>query len=154
MPSTPCCNDLCAIRRKDSNMAYWLMKSEPDVFSFDDLKAVKSEPWNGVRNHLAAQHMRAMKCGDLAFFYHSNIGKEIVGIMEIVREAYPDPSDESGKFVMVDVSYREQLAQKITLAQIKADKNLADMALIRLSRLSVGPVTQREWDHIISLSRK
>lgn len=134
-------------------MAYWLMKSEPDVFSFDDLKAVKLEPWNGVRNHLAAQHLRAMKIGDLAFFYHSNIGKEIVGIMEILREAYPDPSDESGKFVMVDVQYREPLAQKIKLAQIKADKNLANMALVRLSRLSVGPVTESEWNHIIALSR-
>jgi len=129
------------------------MKSEPDVFSFDDLKAVKSEPWNGVRNHLAARHMREMKKGDLAFFYHSNIGKEIVGIMEIVREAYPDPSDEKGKFVMVDVSYKSTLNNPVPLAVIKSDAQLENMALVRLSRLSVGPVTKAEWDHIITLSK-
>ena len=133
-------------------MQYWLMKSEPDVFSFDDLKTVKSEPWNGVRNHLAARHLRDMKKGDLAFFYHSNIGKEIVGIMEIVREAYPDPSDESGKFVMVDVAYKTPLAAPVTLAQVKADKALENMALVRYSRLSVGPVNKAEWDHILTLA--
>lgn len=132
---------------------YWLMKSEPDVFSFEDLKKVKTEPWNGVRNHLAARHMRSMKVGDKAFFYHSNIGKEIVGIMEIVREAYPDPSDETGKFVMVDVAYKEPLKNPVTLAQVKADPKLADMALIKYSRLSVGPVSKPEWDHIVTLSK-
>lgn len=133
-------------------MQYWLMKSEPDVFSFDDLKKVKSEPWNGVRNHLAAKHLRSMKKGDLAFFYHSNIGKEIVGIMEIVREAYPDPSDESGKFVMVDVTYKESLHKPVTLAQVKSDPKLADMALVKYSRLSVGPVTKAEWDRVLTLA--
>ena len=133
-------------------MQYWLMKSEPDVFGFTDLKAVKSEPWNGVRNHLAARHLRDMKKGDLAFFYHSNIGKEIVGIMEIMREAYPDPDDESGKFVMVDVAYKKPLNRPVTLAEVKADKALENMALVRYSRLSVGPVTKAEWDHILSLA--
>ncbi len=131
---------------------YWLMKSEPFKFSFDDLKRDKKTHWDGVRNHLAAIHLKTMKKGDLAFFYHSNEGKEIVGICEIVKEAYPDPSDETGKFVMVDVAYKESLKTPVTLAQVKADKKLADMALVKYSRLSVGPVTKAEWEHILKLS--
>lgn len=131
---------------------YWLMKSEPFKYSFDDLKRDKKTHWDGVRNHLAAQHLKAMKKGDKAFFYHSNEGKEIVGIVEIVREAYPDPSDESGKFVMVDVAYDKPLKQPVSLSSIKENPGLANMALVRLSRLSVGPVTQEEWNIILCMA--
>lgn len=133
-------------------MSYWLMKSEPFKYSFDDLKRDKKTHWDGVRNHLAAQHLKAMKKGDKAFFYHSNEGKDIVGIVEIVREAYPDPSDETGKFVMVDVAYDKPLKAPVTLAQIKAAPELVDMALVKLSRLSVGPVTPAEWAVILRMA--
>ena len=108
--------------------------------------------WSGVRNHQAAANLRAMKKGDQAFFYHSNEGREIVGIVEIVKEAYPDPSDEKGKFVMVDVKATKPLPRPVTLAELKATKSLADMALIRQSRLSVCPVSAKEWQAILKLS--
>ena len=113
-------------------MAYWLVKSEPSAWSWDQqvAKGAKGEAWTGVRNFTARQNLVTMKKGDKAFFYHSNEGKEIVGIAEIIREAYPDPTDNTGKFVCVD---------------IKADKKLADMALVKYSRLSVQPVTAEEW---------
>ena len=113
-------------------MAYWLVKSEPSVWSWDQqvAKGAKGEAWTGVRNFTARQNLVKMKKGDRAFFYHSNEGKEIVGIAEIIKEAYPDPTDKSEKFVCVD---------------IKADKRLADMALVKYSRLSVQPVTAEEW---------
>lgn len=129
-------------------MAYWLMKSEPSVYSWDQLVADKKTNWSGVRNHLAASNLKAMQKGDQAFFYHSNEGKEIVGIIEIVKTAYPDPSDESGKFVQVDVKPVKALSKFVTLAEIKATPALKDMELIRLSRLSVAKVTDKEWAYI------
>ena len=128
-------------------MAYWLMKSEPDVFSWDDLvaKGATGEPWNGVRNHTAKLNLMKMKKGERIFFYHSNIGKEIVGIVEVVKEHYTDPTDETGKFVCVDFKAVEPVKTPVTLDAIKKDKKLADMALIKLSRLSVQPVTADEW---------
>lgn len=134
---------------------HWLIKSEPSVWSWDDqVKAgAKGTHWNGVRNHLAKQHLMQMKKGDLAFFYHSNEGKEIVGIVEIIREHYPDPSDETGRFVMVDVKAKRPLEKPVTLAQVKAEKTLANMALIKSARLSVQPVTKTEWEKICQMGR-
>lgn len=130
---------------------HWLLKSEPEAFSWTEQQARGVEPWTGVRNHLAKQHLRAMRLGDLAFFYHSNTGREIVGIVEVVREAYPDPTAESGDWVCIDVRARETLPRPVTLAAIKADPALAGMALLRQSRLSVSPVTAAEWAHLCTL---
>ena len=132
-------------------MKYWLMKSEPDVFSWDDNVRKGVEGWHGVRNYQAANNLRAMKIGDKAFFYHSNIGKEIVGILKIVKEAYPDPTDEKGKFVQVDVVTEQPFKKPVTLADVKADPKLQDMALITHSRLSVQPVTEAQWKYICKL---
>lgn len=129
-------------------MAYWLVKSEPDAFSWDQQVANKIEPWTGVRSHQARNNLAAMKKGDRAFFYHSNIGKEIVGVVEVVREAYPDPSAEDPRWVCVDMKAIGPVPKPVTLAQIKADPALANMALVKLSRLSVAPVTDAEWKHI------
>ena len=131
-------------------MNYWLIKSEPDAWSWDQqvLKGGKGELWSGVRNHAAKLNLMRMKKGDRAFFYHSNIGKEIVGIVEIIREHYPDPTDETGKFVVVDVKAVEPLKQPVTLAAIKAEPKLREMALLKFSRLSVQPVTAAEWTAI------
>jgi predicted RNA-binding protein with PUA-like domain len=129
-------------------MAYWLMKSEPDAWSWDQQvkKGAKSEAWSGVRNHTAKLNLMKMKKGDRAFFYHSNIGKEIVGIVQIVREHYPDPTAKPGDpWVVVDVAAREPMPKPVTLDAIKAEPKLKDMALIRFSRLSVQPVTADEW---------
>ncbi len=128
-------------------MNYWLVKSEPDAWSWQQQVAsgARGEAWNGVRNHAAKLNLMRMKKGDQAFFYHSNIGKEIVGIVEIVREHYPDPTDASGKFVCVDVKAVKAMPKPVTLAAIKADARFAEMALIKLSRLSVQPVTATEW---------
>ncbi len=128
-------------------MNYWLVKSEPDAWSWQQQVAsgARGEAWNGVRNHAAKLNLMRMKKGDQAFFYHSNIGKEIVGIVEIVREHYPDPTDASGKFVCVDVKAVKAMPKPVTLAAIKADPRFAEMALIKLSRLSVQPVTAAEW---------
>lgn len=134
-------------------MQYWLMKSEPDVFSWDDLVEKGKAEWDGVRNHQAQLHMKAMKKGDRAFFYHSNIGLEAVGVMEIVEEATPDSTDESGKWIAVHVSPLEKLARPVTLKQMKADPALSGMAMLRQSRLSVSPVGADEFQHILSLSR-
>ena len=135
-------------------MQYWLMKSEPDAFSWTQQVAKGIEPWTGVRSHQAKNNLAAMKSGDRAFFYHSNIGKEIVGIVEVAREAYPDATAESGTWVCVDVKAVEPLRRPVTLAEIKADPDLAAMALVKYSRLSVAPVTPAEWKHIIALSNK
>ena len=132
-------------------MNYWLVKSEPDSWSWDDQVKSKTTFWNGVRNYMAANFMRAMKNGDKAFFYHSNEGKEIVGVVEITKEFYPDPKDETGKFGMVDVTAVEKLPNPVTLAQIKADPALANMVLVKNSRLSVQPVMPEEWKHIARL---
>lgn len=135
-------------------MNYWLFKSEPSVWSWDDqVKAgAKGTHWNGVRNHLAKQQMMAMKKGDLGFFYHSNEGKEIVGIVEVIREFYPDDSDATGKFGMVDVKAVKPLKKPVTLADIKTTKALAKMSLVTSARLSVQPVTKAEWDLICKMA--
>jgi predicted RNA-binding protein with PUA-like domain len=126
-------------------MAHWLMKSEPSAFSWDDLVKKKSEPWNGVRNYQANNNMKAMKKGDRAFFYHSVDEKSIVGVCEIVKEHYPDPTDETGKFGMVDVKAVMPVKKPVTLADIKGDERFADFLLIRQSRLSVVPVSDAHW---------
>ena len=133
-------------------MHYWLMKSEPDVFSWDDLVAKGREEWDGVRNYQAQNNMKAMKLGDRGFFYHSNIGLAVVGILEIVREAQPDSTDETGKWIAVEVGPVEPLLRPVTLKEMKADPLLADMAIIRQSRLSVAPVRAREYRHILALA--
>lgn len=125
-------------------MAYWLVKSEPDAFSWDQLVKSKTTKWDGVRNYQAANNLRAMKNGDTCFFYHSNEGREIVGTCTVVREAVPDPSDASGKFVMVEMKVGDAFKTPVTLAFIKQHDTLKDMALVRQSRLSVCPVTAAE----------
>ena len=126
-------------------MAYWLFKSEPSVFSFERLMAEKSTDWSGVRNHSAKLNMMAMKLGERGFFYHSNEGKAVVGIVEVSALYRPDPSDESGKFGMVDIKAVEPLPRPVTLEAVKAEPRLAKMALVANSRLSVQPVTDEEW---------
>jgi predicted RNA-binding protein with PUA-like domain len=133
-------------------MAYWLVKSEPDAFSWDQQVAHGIEPWTGVRNHSAKLNLMAMRLGDRAFFYHSNIGKEIVGVVEVAREAYPDPSAEPGApWVCVDMRAVGPVPRPVTLAAIKADPMLADLALVRLSRLSVAPVSDAHWAYLCAL---
>ena len=135
-------------------MAYWLVKSEPDAFGWEQQVANGVEPWTGVRNHQAKANLAAMKKGDRAFFYHSNIGKEIVGIVQVVRTAYKDPTAEEGDWVCVDMKAVAPLKRPVTLAEMKADPALAGMALVRFSRLSVGPVADAEWKHVMGLSRR
>ncbi|PZQ54149.1 MAG: EVE domain-containing protein [Novosphingobium pentaromativorans] len=131
---------------------YWLMKSEPDAYGWDDLVAEGEGTWDGVRNHRAAGNLRAMQVGDEAFFYHSNIGKEIVGIVTISEAGLTDPSDPDGKWAAVKVKPVRKVKRPVTLKQIKADPKLADMEMIRLSRLSVAEVTAEDWDYIVSLA--
>ncbi len=133
-------------------MQYWLMKSEPDVYSWDDLIAEKEGTWDGVRNHTAARNLRTMKVGDQAFFYHSNIGVEVVGIVTISAEYFIDPSDEKGKFVAVKVKPLRKLAQSVPLKAIKANPKLQQMDLVRQSRLSVGMVQPDEWAEILAMA--
>lgn len=132
-------------------MRHWLMKSEPDAWSWDQQVAKGVEPWSGVRNYQAANNMKSMRVGDRAFFYHSNIGKEIVGIVEIIKPYYPDPTDDAGRFGMVDVRAVKPLNKPVTLATIKSTPALANMALLKQSRLSVSPVTPEEWQEILKL---
>ena len=134
-------------------MAYWLFKSEPDAWSWDQqvARGDRGEEWDGVRNYQARNNMRAMKVGDLGFFYHSNIGKEIVGIVEVVREAYPDPTDGTGRWVCVDMKAVGPLPRPVTLAAIKAEPDLAELALVRQSRLSVMPVSEAHWAKLCAL---
>ena len=132
-------------------MRYWLVKSEPGSWSWDDHVKVGVEPWNGVRNYQAANNMKTMKIGDKAFFYHSVKEKQIVGIVEVVKEYYPDPSDASGRFGMVDFKALKPVPKPVTLANIKADERLHDLALIRQSRLSVVPVDKASWDIICGM---
>ncbi|MFT9025369.1 EVE domain-containing protein [Acetobacter indonesiensis] len=127
-------------------MAFWLIKSEPDAFSWDEQVANGVEPWTGVRNHQAKKNLAAMKNGDRAFFYHSNVQRAIVGVVEIVREAYPDPTAETGQWVCVDVKAIGPMPQPVTLAEIKQSAELEDLALVRQSRLSVCPVSADHWD--------
>ena len=131
---------------------FWLMKSEPDVYSYDDLVAEGEGTWDGVRNHSAAINLRTMKVGDQAFFYHSNIGLEIVAIITISQEHFIDPTDEKARFVAVKVKPLRKLAQSVTLKAIKANPNLAEMEMLRQSRLSVAPVRATEWNEILKMA--
>ncbi len=133
-------------------MNYWLVKSEPDVYSWEDLLKDKSTVWDGVRNFQARNNLKAMKKGDLAFFYYSNEGKAIIAIAEISKEAFPDPKDTN--WVAVELKPKKKLKAAVTLAAIKADKALSGMVLINNSRLSVQPVKPEEFDYIVSLSEK
>jgi predicted RNA-binding protein with PUA-like domain len=128
-------------------MAYWLLKTEPDSYSWDDQvkKGAKGDAWTGVRNFRAREHLTAMKKGDLAFFYHTGDEKQVVGIVEVIREAYPDPTDKEGVFKAVDIKAVKPLKQPVTLAAVKADKRLKEMVLAKQPRLSVQPVTAEEW---------
>ncbi len=134
-------------------MQYWLMKSEPSSWSWDDqlARGDQGEGWDGVRNHQASNNMKAMNIGDLAFFYHSVNEKQIVGIVEVIELYHPDPSDASGRFGMVTVKAVTSLTRPVTLAEIKADARLADMALVKQSRLSVTPVSKMQWEMILDM---
>ena len=134
-------------------MAYWLMKTEPEEFSWDDQRkrGAKGEPWSGVRNFTARRHMKTMKKGDLAFFYHTGEEKQVVGIVEVIRESYRDPTDEKGVFVAVDVKAVKPFPKLVTLAQVKADARLKGMSLAKHPRLSVQPVTAQEWKIVCGL---
>ena len=129
-------------------MAFWLVKSEPEAFSWDQQVANGVEPWTGVRNYAARNNLAAMRPGDRAFFYHSNTGREIVGVVEVVRAAYPDPTAESGPWLAVDMRAVAPMTRPVTLAAIKAEPALAELALVRQSRLSVLPVSAPHWDLI------
>lgn len=134
-------------------MNHWLFKTEAETFSWEMQKkrGAKGEPWSGVRNFAAAKHMKAMKKGDLGFFYHTGDEKQIVGIVEIIAEYKPDPTDETGKFGLVDVKAVQDVPKPVTLTQVKADPKLKDMVLAREPRLSVQPVSEAEWKHICKL---
>lgn len=133
-------------------MAYWLIKSEPSTYSYDQLEKDKTTVWDGVRNYAARNNLRAMKKGDLAFFYHSNEGMEIVAIAKVVKEPYQDPSTKEEAWLSVDFAPHKRLKKPVTLAAIKAEKKLADMALVKLGRLSVQPVTEKEWKLVMEMA--
>jgi len=132
-------------------MAFWLVKSEPEAFSWAQQVHNNVEPWTGVRNYQARNNLAAMKNGDLAFFYHSVSEKRIVGVVEVVREAYPDPTVDDPRWVCVDVKAMGAFGRPVSLAEIKADPALADMALLKQSRLSVAPVTEEEFRHLTQI---
>ena len=132
-------------------MPFWLVKSEPDAFSWAQQVAVGVEPWTGVRNALARRHLAAMCLGDRALFYHSGQGRECVGVVEVAREAYPDPTDETGRWLCVDMRAVHPLSRPVSLAQLKADPFFADLMLLRQSRLSVSPVGEAHWRRILEL---
>ena len=136
-------------------MQYWLLKSEPNVWSIDQqFKAgIKGADWDGVRNYQAANNLKKMKKGDLCFFYHSNIGKEIVGIVEVIKTAFIDPTDKQKRFVAVRVKYKSKLKMAVSLENIKQKKELKDIALIRQSRLSVMPIDTKSWKIILKMGR-
>jgi predicted RNA-binding protein with PUA-like domain len=127
---------------------FWLLKSEPETWSWADQTAKGRERWDGVRNHQAARHLKAMRKGDRAFFYHSGAERRIVGLVRVVREAFPDPTDPTGRFVAIDIETEGALAQPVTLAAIKADPALAHLGLVRQSRLSVMPIDAPAWRRI------
>ena len=131
---------------------YWLVKSEPSVYSYDQLVKDKQTVWNGIRSYASRLHLNAMKKGDEVFFYHSNEGLDIVGIAKVVKEAYPDTTADDDKWVAVDIKAYKKLKKPVTLDQIKKDKRLANMALVRIGRLSVSPVTDKEWAAILELA--
>ena len=126
-------------------MNYWLLKSEPGKWSWDDQSKVKKEMWDGVRNYQARNNLMKMKKGDLCFFYHSVNEKKIVGIVEVVKEHYPDPTDKTNKFVVVDIKTKKKLKNSVSLKQIKSQKKLSHLALIKQSRLSVMPIDEESW---------
>jgi len=132
-------------------MKYWLVKSEPGSWSWDDQVKKGVEHWDGVRNYQAANNMKAMRIGDKAFFYHSVNEKQVVGIVEVVKEYYPDPSDKSGRFGMVDFKAVEPVPNPVTLADIKAEPRLAELALIKQSRLSIVPIDAKSWKLICKM---
>ena len=132
-------------------MAYWLVKSEPSTYSYDQLEKDKQTFWDGVRNYAARNHLKAMKKGDEVLFYHSNEGLAIVGIAKVAKEAYQDPTTDEDTWVVVDLKPYKKIKKPVTLEQVKADKRLKDMALVRLGRLSVQPVTDDEWKIIMEL---
>ena len=136
-------------------MKYWLLKSEPDVWSVDQQIKVgsKGANWDGVRNYQAANNLKSMKKGDLCFFYHSNIGKEIVGIVEVIKTAFIDPTDKKKKFVAIKVRFKNKLQTPVTLENIKKNKDLSHLALIKQSRLSVMPVDYKSWKIINNMSK-
>jgi predicted RNA-binding protein with PUA-like domain len=134
-------------------MPYWLLKTEPDVFGWNDMikAGAKGDAWTGVRNFTARRHLQAMKKGDRGFFYHTGDEKQVVGIVEVIRESYPDATDEAGKFVCVDVKAVEPLPRPVTLAEIRKETRLKDMVLVQQARLSVQPVTDAEWKAVCRL---
>jgi predicted RNA-binding protein with PUA-like domain len=132
-------------------MSYWLVKSEPDKYSWDQLVKDKKTHWDGVRNFAARNNLRAMKKGDQVFYYHSNEGMEIVGIAQVVKEAYQDPTTDDPNWVVVDLRPVKAFKRPVSLAQIKADLRLTNMALVRLGRLSVQPVTPEEWNIVLEM---
>ena len=136
-------------------MKYWLLKSEPDVWSIDEQKKALNgiSIWDGVRNYQAAKNLKTMKIGDLCFFYHSNIGKEIVGVVEVVKEAFIDPTDKSKKFVAVKVGFKNYLDKPVSLEMIKKNKDLKNLAIIKQSRLSVMPIDTKSWKIINKMSK-
>ena len=136
-------------------MAYWLLKTEPEIFSWNDQvkRGVKGEPWTGVRNHAAAKNLKAMKKGERAFFYHSGDSKSVVGVVEVIREAYPDKTADEGHWVCVDVKAVAPFPRPVTLADVKKNPSFEDMALVKFSRLSVQPVTDKEWAAICRLGK-
>ena len=136
-------------------MKYWLLKSEPDVWSLDQQikSGMMGAMWDGVRNYQAASNLRKMKKGDFCFFYHSNIGKEIVGILRVIKEAYPDPTDKTKKFVAIQVRFEKKLEHPVSLENIKKTKELKDLALIKQSRLSVMPIDTKHWKIILNMSK-
>lgn len=133
-------------------MNYWLIKSEPYKYSWEQMEADKTTYWDGVRSYPARVHLRAMKVGDICLFYHSNEGKEIVGLTRVVKEAYQDPTTEDEKWVAVDVQAIKKVNKSVTLKDIKANETLAQMALIKQSRLSVGPVEEFEFEEILKMA--
>ncbi len=132
-------------------MAFWLVKSEPHKYSWDQLIKDKKTSWDGVRNYAARNNLKAMKKGDQVLYYHSNEGLDIVGIAEVIKEAYQDPTTDDTNWVVVDIKPVKKIKKPVSLSQIKADKRLADMALVKLSRLSVQPVTTEEWMTVMEL---
>src|ERR671937_3293616 len=134
-------------QNRETQMAYWLLKTEPEEYSWDDQvkRGAKGEAWTGVRNFTARGHLKEMKKGDLAFFYHTGDEKQVVGVAKVIRESYKDPTDEKGVFVVVDIKAVEPVPKPVTLAAIKAEPKLKDMALVKYARLSVQAVTPEEW---------
>ena len=135
-------------------MKFWLLKSEPSTWSWEDQSKVKKEMWDGVRNYQARNNLMKMKKKDLCFFYHSVSEKLIIGIVEVVKEHYPDPTDKTGRFVVTDVKAKKKLKNPVSLEEIKANPKLSSIALIKQSRLSVMPLSKNEWEIILEISQK